>query len=85
MITMHMNVKIKLFSHLKYKLHAEYISIEVSDQATIAEVRIKIREFGGSGIADIPYRVAVGSKFVDDSFKIGPDDIVALIPPVQGG
>jgi molybdopterin converting factor small subunit len=80
-----MTVKIKLFSHLKYKLNAEYIFIDLSDQATVADLKSKVREIGSSRIEGIPYRVAIDSKFVEDSVKIHPEDIVALIPPVQGG
>jgi molybdopterin converting factor small subunit len=81
----YMKIRVRLFSHLKYKLNAEHIYLEFSGPATVAQLRTKMTDLGGPAIAGIPFRVAIGSKFVDDSSPIGPDDIIALIPPVQGG
>jgi len=80
-----MNIKIKLFSHLRYRLRTEILVIEVTDQITIREMKLKIYKLGGSNIRNIPFRVAVNGNFVNDDYLIEGSDEIALIPPVQGG
>lgn len=80
-----MNIKLKLFSHLKYRLGKELLMVEVSDQINVREVRSKIQMLGGAKISSIPFRIAVNGNFVGDDYVIKETDDIALIPPVQGG
>jgi len=80
-----MKSEIKLFSHLRYKLGKDILLVEVLDRMTVRDLKLRIKQLGGSKILNIPFRVAVNGNFVTDDFKIEEADEIALIPPVQGG
>ena len=80
-----MDIQIKLFSHLKYKLGKDVFRLEVQHRITAGEIKFKIYELGGPHISNIPFRVAVNGNFVHDDYIIQDLDQIALIPPVQGG
>ena len=80
-----MNIRLRCFSHIKYALGRDELTIELTDGATAADLIARVREMGGAALASIPVRAAVNQVYVDPTEALRDGDEVALIPPVQGG
>ena len=80
-----MQVKVILFSHLKYTLGKDEITLELAPYSTSVDLEKMIRTVGGDAIKTIPLRIAVNQEFILSPVKLNEDDEIALIPPVQGG
>ena len=80
-----MNVKVLLFSHLKYELGENELVLPLSDHATTKDVLDAIRTKLKPASAEIPIQVAVNQQYVREPVSLQDGDEVALIPPVQGG
>ena len=78
-------IRIKLFSHIKYELGKEEITMEFENGATTDDVVKEIHQRGGEKIKSLPFRVAVNQEFISSSCTLSNNDEVAIIPPVQGG
>ena len=78
-------IRIKLFSHIKYELGKEEITIEFDQGATTDDVEMKIRLLGGDKIKSLPFRLAVNQEFISSPRTLSENDEIAVIPPVQGG
>ncbi len=57
------------------------------DGATVGEVIANAYELYGKDFAELvpTCRIWVNGKTADESTPVGPDDEVALLPPVSGG
>jgi molybdopterin converting factor small subunit len=78
-------VKIKLFSHIKYALGQDEMILEFPPDATTEDLENKIRMLGEGHINNLPVRIAVNQEFISAPQKLENNDEIALIPPVQGG
>lgn len=79
-------IKIMLFAGLKEKLNREMIHYDQDVPITVGQLRVwLVKEY--PELADDLKRVmiAVNESFAQDDGLIGPEDQVALIPPVSGG
>ncbi|MCZ7586093.1 MAG: MoaD/ThiS family protein [Deltaproteobacteria bacterium] len=79
------HVTVRLFSHAKYALGQNELSLTMPAGARASDVEARVRELGGERIANLPMRVAVNQGYVDADAVLSDGDEVALIPPVQGG
>jgi molybdopterin converting factor subunit 1 len=81
-----MLIQVKLFAVAKQAAGADSIGLDVSDGATIAEVREAL-------VAALPelsavrrhLLFAVDAEYAGDATVVRPDAEVACIPPVSGG
>jgi molybdopterin synthase catalytic subunit len=81
-----MTVHIRLFAAAKEFASRDRLVVELSDGATIGDLRRRI-------VADIPELAtiarhslwAVGTEYVGDDVVLHANADVALIPPVSGG
>ena len=79
-------VRIKLFAVAKEYAGGDTLSLELPEQATVADVRREL-------VARIPQLVemqsrlmiAVDMQYADDQTPVGPEADIACIPPVSGG
>ena len=80
-----MEITVHLFSHLKYALETDAMTLTVPSGATSADVLAEVRSRLSGTQAEIPLQVAVNQVYAREPVSLQPGDEVALIPPVQGG
>ena len=78
-------IRVKLFSHVRYVLGKDEITLEFEQRATTEDVEKKIRALGGDKIKSLPFRLAVNQEFISSPHPLTDNDEIAVIPPVQGG
>lgn len=76
---------VKCFSHVKYALGKDEISLEIKKSTTTIELEKIIREKANGQLDGIPLRIALNKQYVKEELQLNDGDEVALIPPVQGG
>ena len=79
------SVTVKLFSHARYHLGADQVSLKLPEEATVSDVIDALIELGGENLSNIPFRIARNHRFATRDEPVGKDDELACIPPVQGG
>ena len=81
-----MTLTVQLFAKLRDIVAASNVVVELSELATVAELRLVLvaNHPNLAGLLD-RCRVAVNHDFADDSQVLTPADEVAVIPPVSGG
>ncbi|HQV29590.1 MAG TPA: MoaD/ThiS family protein [Thermoflexales bacterium] len=79
-------MKIQLFATLRDRAKARSIEVALEGPTTVAELR-KIIAAQHAALADLLPQalVAVNQEFAFDEDAVGPDNEVALFPPVSGG
>ncbi|RUL81420.1 MoaD/ThiS family protein [Tautonia sociabilis] len=81
-----MTVTVRLFAVARQRAGAPEVLVELPDPATVADLK---RAVAGQHPALAPLlpgmMVAVSAEYAGEDRRIGPDDEVALIPPVSGG
>lgn len=81
-----MNVRVRLFALAKQQAGAEFVDLELSDQATVGELRTALLAHLPELAAVIRLSmVAVDAQYASDTEKLSARSDVALIPPVSGG
>lgn len=76
-------MKILLFAHLREEAGDSSLSLELGS-VTVSEMLQELNErYPNLSLGQI--MVAVNEQIVDRHHLIGPEDIVALLPPVSGG
>ncbi len=79
-------MKIYLFATLRDRAKARSIEITLDNPTTVAELR-KVIAAQHTALAELLPQalVAVNQEFAFDEDTVGPDNEVALFPPVSGG
>ncbi|MBK8833934.1 MAG: MoaD/ThiS family protein [Anaerolineae bacterium] len=79
-------MKIQLFATLRDRAKARSIEVALEGPTTVAELR-KVIAAQHAALADLLPQalVAVNQEFAFDEDAVGPDNEVALFPPVSGG
>src|SRR4051794_46999 len=74
-----MLVSVRLFAGLRERAGSGRIEVELPDEATVGDLLAAM---------DLPPRscvAAINREYAAEDARIGPDDEVALVPPVSGG
>jgi molybdopterin converting factor subunit 1 len=81
-----MTVTVRLFAGLRERIGAETIAVELSDNATPADLQ-SVVSAQYPAVAGLIARsaVAVNGEYAASDRPLAPTDEVALIPPVSGG
>jgi molybdopterin converting factor subunit 1 len=81
-----MLVSVKLFARAKDIAGVDTVSIEVPEQATVAEVRQRLAS-AYPALKSLLWRsaLAVNNEFADDATVLPANAELALLPPVSGG
>ena len=80
-------VRVRLFAILRERAGAEWVELELSDGARVADALEalsrdeRLREL----IERLPVRMAVNRDYADPKTRLSPGDELALIPPLSGG
>lgn len=82
-----MTVSVRLFSLLREQAGSERLELELPDGATVADALAALREDPALGelLARLPVQMAVNRDYARPQTPLGPDDELALIPPLSGG
>ena len=81
-----MRVSVRLFAGLHDIVGRREVELELVDGATVADLRSQL---GSRYPAVVPFMstlvCAVNEEYVNNEYRLSPNDQVALIPPVSGG
>ncbi|MES2180238.1 MAG: molybdopterin converting factor subunit 1 [Gemmatimonadota bacterium] len=80
-----MSVTVLLFASYADALGTSSLSIDLPEQATVADVLASIHGLPGAARLPATPLVAVNQKYAKGSTRVRAGDEVALIPPVAGG
>ncbi len=81
-----MRVDVKLFAGAKQRVGSDLISVELSDPATVAQLRAALAQ-RSPGLAGLSRHliVTIDRMYVDDDQIVPEGSEVACFPPVSGG
>jgi MoaD family protein len=81
-----MKVRVELYSRLKEIVDASLLELSLPENATVKDLfeqlkksYPKLRDFEKSIL------FGIGVEFVDRSYLLNDGDVIAIMPPVQGG
>jgi MoaE-MoaD fusion protein len=72
-------VNVRLFAGLRERAGADRVQVELPDGARVADL------LAAMDVAPRSCVVAINREYADEAAPVGPDDEVALVPPVSGG
>jgi len=78
-------VTVQLFASYAESFGATTLEIPLAPGSTVRDLIGRIRSLPAATDLPASPRVAVNRKFASPEQPVGPDDEVALIPPVAGG
>ncbi len=81
-----MNAPVRLFAAAKQIAGSDVVTLELSDKATLAELRVAlVNRFPQLGPLQQHLRFSVNAEFASDEHAVREEDEIACIPPVSGG
>lgn len=81
-----MLLNIRLFARAKDLAGAETISVELSDSATVGDLRTALGEqFPALGPVIPNLHVAIGTDYANDAATLDESQSISCFPPVSGG
>ena len=80
-----MSVTVLLFASYADALGAPSVSVDLPEEATVADVLAAIGRRPGAEMLPAAPLVAVNQRFAVSSTRVSAGDEIALIPPVAGG
>ena len=81
-----MKVTVKLFAVARQRIGASAIDVEVSNSATVGQLRRAIADqFGALKEVVSHSRIAIANEYASDDARIPVAAEIAVIPPVSGG
>jgi len=80
-----MSVNVLLFASYADALGAPSVSVDLPDEATVADVLAAIARRPGAELLPALPLVAVNQRYAATSVRVNAGDEIALIPPVAGG
>lgn len=82
-----MNVRVRLFAILRERAGRDWIELEISDAATVADALEALRKQPGLGetLEAMPVAMAVNREYAEAEAPLQAGDELALIPPLSGG
>jgi MoaE-MoaD fusion protein len=72
-------VTVRLFAALRERAGADRVQVELPEGARVADL------LAAMDVAPRSCVVAINREYADEASVVGPDDEVALVPPVSGG
>ena len=81
-----MNVPVRLFAAAKQIAGNDLVTLELSNQSTLAELRIALlNRYPELGPLQQHLRFSINAEYASDEHAISEGDEIACIPPVSGG
>ena len=81
-----MNVRAEFYSRLKEIIGASALDLSLPENATVNDLFEQLKE-SYPQMRDFEKSVlfGIGVEFVDPSYVLNAGDVIAIMPPVQGG
>ncbi len=81
-----MTVLVQLFARVRESAGADALSIELTESATVADLRAALSKLipAAAGLI-VRSAMAINGEYAAEDSLVGGQDEVALIPPVSGG
>jgi molybdopterin converting factor subunit 1 len=80
------SLTVRCFASLNEVLGAEEVSVEVPEGATVSDLLTElVRRYPELDARLSATAVAVNRRLAAEDDPVGPDDEIALLPPVSGG
>jgi MoaD family protein len=81
-----MKVRVELYSRLKEIVDASLLELSLPENATVKDLFEQLKERYPQ-MRDFEKSVlfGIGVEFVDRSYLLNDGDVIAIMPPVQGG
>jgi molybdopterin synthase catalytic subunit len=82
-----MTLRVRLFAILRERAGSDSIELDLPEGATVADALRQLTDSPPlAGTLDrMPVRMAVNRAYAEPETPLGPDDELALIPPISGG
>jgi molybdopterin converting factor small subunit len=81
-----MKVRVQFFAQLRNVAGASEIDVDLPENSSVGELLTRLYESKPALRShDQTILVGAGLEFVDRDYKIQPEDMIAIMPPVQGG
>lgn len=81
-----MKVRVELFSHLRDLAGTSKVDIDLAEGAVVSDLLKRLYErFPALRARDRTILVGAGVEFVERDYKLKPNDVISVMPPVQGG
>jgi MoaE-MoaD fusion protein len=80
-----MRVSVRLFAGLRQRAGGTHVEVELPDGASVKDLLAAMASTPVGELAPGQCVVAINREYAPASALVGPDDEVALIPPVSGG
>jgi molybdopterin synthase catalytic subunit len=80
-----MRVSVRLFAGLRERAGGERVDVELPEGAVVADLLAAMADTPVGALVPGQCVVAINREYAPASAPVGPDDEVALIPPVSGG
>lgn len=81
-----MKVEVKLFAVARQVAGAEVVTLDVAEEATVADVRAALAQQHPALAANLRHMLlAVDTEYATDATPVSARSEIAVIPPVSGG
>lgn len=82
-----MTVRVRLFAILRERAGRDSVEVELGEGATVADAIDRLAALPSltEPLARMPVTMAVNRAYATPETPLGPDDELALIPPISGG
>ena len=81
-----MNVRAQFFAQLRDLAGVSELDVDLPEHSTVADLLGKIYATKPDlRKQDATILFGVGVEFVDRNYQLQPNDVIAIMPPVQGG
>ena len=81
-----MNVRVEFYSRLKEIIGASALELSVPENSTVNDLFEQLKEnYPQMRVFDKSVLFGIGVEFVDRSYVLNAGDVIAIMPPVQGG
>ena len=81
-----MNVRVQFYAQLRDLAGASELDVDLADTAAVGDLLAKIYEqIPALRSRDKSILIGAGVEFVDRNYQLNPDDVISIMPPVQGG
>ena len=80
-----MRVSVRLFAGLRERAGADRVEVELPEEAVVGDLLAAMASTPVGALAPGQCVVAVNREYARPDVRVGPEDELALIPPVSGG
>ena len=81
-----MQIQVRFFARARDLAGAESVPVELSEPATVADLRVALREQYPALEPLLSHlHVAIGTEYADDATELTASSAVTCFPPVSGG